>query len=109
MILFKPEHIPMIRAGRKTQTRRNWDMPRVKVGAIHLIKTQMMSPQNHGSIKILNVHKEPLGSMSEADAQAEGYDTLAEFVEVWERINGPGAWDPETWVYVIEFEYPGGD
>ncbi|HNR58662.1 MAG TPA: ASCH domain-containing protein [Methanothrix sp.] len=109
MILFQPEHVEMIRTGRKTQTRRLWKRPRAKVGSIQLIKTQMISPLNFGSVEVMNVYHEPLGSMTDADAKAEGYDTLEEFRAVWERINGPGSWDPETWVYVVEFAYLGGE
>lgn len=108
-MLFKPEHIAMIRSGRKTQTRRTWKKPRAKVGSTHLLKTQMLSSENFGRIEILNVHREPLSSMTDADARAEGYDTLVEFRAVWERINGLGSWDPDTWVYVVEFEFLGGE
>lgn len=34
MLLFRPEHVPMILSGRKWQTRRLWPTPRVKVGSI---------------------------------------------------------------------------
>ena len=108
-MLFKPEHIPMIRSGLNTLTRRTWKTPRAKVGSTHLLKTQMLSSENFGRIEILNVHREPLSSMTDADARAEGYDTLVEFRAVWERINGLGSWDPDTWVYVVEFEFLGGE
>jgi hypothetical protein len=107
-MLFKPEHIPMIRSGRKTQTRRTWKTPRAKVGSTHLLKTQMLSSENFGRIEILNVHREPLSSMTDIDARAEGYDTLDEFRVVWERINGPGSWDPDLWVYVVQFKFAEG-
>lgn len=108
MILFKPEHIEMIKTGRKTQTRRVWKAQRAKVGSLHKIKTAMISPAFYGFIEIKNVYREPLGSMTDADAKAEGYNTLEEFRAVWERINGPGSWDPEMYVYVVEFGYLGG-
>ncbi len=35
MLLFRPEHVPMILSGQKTQTRRLWARPRVREGSIH--------------------------------------------------------------------------
>jgi len=69
----------------------------------------MLSKESEGTILITAVYWEPLGSMTTADAQAEGYATVAEYRAEWERINGPGSWDPDKWVWVVNFEYIGGD
>ena len=42
-MLFKKEHKEMILSGTKTQTRRIWKRPMVKVGGIYKAKLKMMS------------------------------------------------------------------
>ncbi len=70
------------------------------------------------TLEITGVRVERLHEISEADAEAEGcrgghgaipgyrYNaTPAEhFYHVWESINGPGSWDENPWVWVVEFE-----
>lgn len=105
MILFTPNHVEMIKAGEKTQTRRIWKRPRAKVGAVHLVKTELFSKEHHCKIRILDVRLEPLGAVSEEDARAEGGYTVAEYIEVWREINGD--FDPDQLVYVVDFEVVG--
>jgi hypothetical protein len=101
-MLFKPEHVEMIKTGKKTATRRNWKRQMVKVGGIYFIKTKMLSKKNYGKIKVLDVYREDLCDMDDNDAKKEGYNTLGEFVDVWRKING--TWDSNQKVYVIDFE-----
>ena len=78
------------------------------------------------TLEVTTVRVERLQSISEADAQAEGVtpkwepgcsgrlmDALGGFsfrpaasayAELWEQINGPGAWDANPWVWVVEFK-----
>lgn len=105
MILFKPCHVEMIKAGAKTQTRRVWKRPRAKVGSIHKVKTVMLSKDYHCKIRILDVRRERLGDISEDDARAEGGYTVAEYIEIWKAING--VFDPDQLVYVVDFEVVG--
>jgi hypothetical protein len=105
MILFKPYHVEEIIAGRKTQTRRIWKRPRAKVGAVHLVKTELFSKEHHCKIRILDVRRERLGDISEDDARAEGGYTVAEYIEVWREING--VWNPDQDVFVVTFEVVG--
>ena len=103
MILFKDYHIKPILRGRKTQTRRLWPKgPRVKVGAVHLVKTELFSKEHHCKIKILDVHQERLGDISADDVYAEGYSSIDEYVDAWIEING--SFDPDQLVYVVAFE-----
>jgi len=78
------------------------------------------------TLEVTTVRVERLQSISEADAQAEGVtpkwepgcsgrlmDALGGFsfrpaasayAELWEQIHGPGSWDANPWVWVIEFK-----
>jgi hypothetical protein len=68
-------------------------------------------------LEIVAIRVERLQDISEADARAEGIEPMflgetpdmkrlgarVQFKELWERINGPGSWDANPWVWVIEF------
>jgi hypothetical protein len=78
------------------------------------------------TIEITNVRVERLQDISEGDAKSEGVDAEFEFdletlmnkqtvfeklqtfffgfKHVWKKINGPGSWDANPWVWVIEFK-----
>lgn len=102
-MLFKPEHIEMIKKGEKTQTRRNWKKRMAKKDGIYKVKTQMLSKEYHCKIKVTkDPYKQRLGDINTYDALEEGGYTLNEYKEIWESING--SWDDEMEVDVIEFE-----
>jgi hypothetical protein len=103
MILFKPEHAKLILAGQKTQTRRIWKRPRAKVGLIHLAKTKMISKEFFAKIRILDVHLEELGSISEEDAKAEGYPSIGAYLNAFREINHI-RYLGDLAVYVVRFE-----
>lgn len=70
-------------------------------------------------LEITGVRVEKLQDISEADAWAEGCSADADggqrsaaaadptardwYADLWEQINGTGAWDANPWVWVIEF------
>lgn len=66
------------------------------------------------TLQIVSVRVERLWDISEEDAKAEGcnrfidssgsYDARVQFSELWESINGPGSWDLNPWVWVVEFK-----
>lgn len=74
------------------------------------------------TLEITDVRVERLQDISEDDAYAEGCrpvrpeimldglvvrtgrSAVEEFRLVWESINGPGSWDANPWVWVIEFK-----
>lgn len=69
------------------------------------------------TLEITGVRVERLQDISEADAMAEGvsmpdgtptppdfWSYQQEFRHLWEQINGPGSWDADPWVWVIEFK-----
>lgn len=62
------------------------------------------------TLEITDVRVERLQDISEDDAMAEGIPFEGDcpsprdnFSALWESINGPGAWDQNPWVWVIEF------
>ncbi|GIK74431.1 MAG: hypothetical protein BroJett021_34190 [Chloroflexota bacterium] len=69
------------------------------------------------TLEIVAIRVERLQDISEADAIAEGIEPMflgetpdmkrlgarVQFKELWERINGPGSWAANPWVWVIEF------
>lgn len=70
------------------------------------------------TLEITSVRVERLQEISEVDAQAGGWTRRPEvstdpqvhkeaardwFMDLWESINGPGSWDANPWVWVIEF------
>ena len=66
------------------------------------------------TLEITGVRVERLQDISNADALAEGVSVLPGhedfldeaiqgFEEIWNRINGPGSWDANPWVWVVEF------
>jgi len=75
-------------------------------------------------LEITGVRVERLQDISEADAKAEGaplelgilertiLGTKAKYrsgyCRVWESINGPGSWEANPWVWVVEFKQIGG-
>ena len=101
MLLFKPEHVDPILKGLKTQTRRL--NARCKIGSIHLAKTKMLSPECFAHLLINNKYKQPLGDMSEEDAIKEGYSSVEEYIQVWNRINPNHPWAESREVDVVEF------
>lgn len=54
-------------------------------------------------LDVTTVRVERLNDISEADAIAEGCASVAEYRELWERINGAGSWAENPWVWVVEF------
>lgn len=73
------------------------------------------------TLEIVKVRVERLQDISEEDAKAEGCtietpssltwsagfmnaSARRNFCDLWERINGPGSWAKNPWVWVIEFK-----
>jgi hypothetical protein len=103
MILFKRHLIALILQKRKTQTRRlhkrKW-----QVGRTYAVTDRWFGkPQGH--IRIKRLFQQRLGDVSEDEAKAEGYDSLADFREDWKSIIGD--WNPDETVTAYEFELVG--
>jgi hypothetical protein len=66
-------------------------------------------------LEVLNVRVERLQDISDADAKAEGVETLGlypgydisstgKFGGLWNHINGNESWDANPWIWRIEFQ-----
>ncbi|TKX60607.1 ASCH domain-containing protein [Halorubrum sp. ASP1] len=111
-MLFKEYHIPMIRTGSKTVTRREWDenYHGPNVGTVVAAKTDLLKPDEKCDcfIRITEKREEYLGEITEASARREGdYDGVEDFRDGYEEVYGEGSWDDDKQVNVIEFEYVG--
>lgn len=75
------------------------------------------------TLEVVGVRVERLNEISEEDAKAEGaarhqcghyvaqrplddvYENARDwFADLWESINGPGSWEANPWVWVVEFK-----
>lgn len=58
------------------------------------------------TLEITKVRCERLKEISQQDAKAEGCNPQSRgaFFDLWDSINGKGAWDKNPWVWVIEFQ-----
>lgn len=121
-MLFKDRHIPMIRSGSKTVTRREWadGYNGPNVGSVVMAaSTSMCPPEVHSPmllskeqcdcfIRITGKRSECLGEITEHSARREGdYDGIDDFREGYEDVYGDGSWDPYKRVTVVAFEYVG--
>ena len=96
----------------------NWDQQRQESGlAKYNWRPSIYMPRwaRRITLEITAVRAERLHCISEADAVAEGAawgacggpqigSHRAGYAALWEQINGPGSWDANPWVWVIEFE-----
>lgn len=111
-MLFKDYHIEQIRTGDKTVTRREWsdNYHGPNEGTIVAAKTELFTHDDECDcfIRITDTYEEPLGAVTDGDAQQEGeYETREEFIDGYEAVYGNGSWNPEKVVTVVEFEYVG--
>ena len=66
-------------------------------------------------LEVTGVRVERLRDISANDAVAEGAIDWAtgpthprqDYRALWESINGPGSWDANPWVWVVEFKKAG--
>ena len=106
-MIFTKENIELIRQGKKTETRRIWKKPHVKVGKTYQCRTSRYAktPEDSLYIKITAMRKERLGEITPEAAKREGMDSglkVFQFRELWVKLHG--LWDPDQEVYIIDFE-----
>ena len=103
-MIFTRENIELIREGKKTETRRIWKKPHVRVGKVYQCRTSRFAktPADSPFIKITGMKKERLRDITLEAVQREGINDLSTFMGLW--INLHGFWNPNQEVYVIDFE-----
>ena len=104
-LLFKKHHIPLIKEGTKTATRRPV-RPMVKPGGTYRLKIELFESLPD-KIHVHSLYQQPLGEMTQRDAVKEGHPTLHDFRREWEDLYP--RWDPRQQVWVVEFRYLGPD
>ena len=105
-MLFKPNHIDLIKQGIKTETRRAWKgKPKVKISKFYPIMRDYRHKHNSddGYILIKTLLQQRLGDMTEQEATAEGGYTLEEYKQIWIGIHG--SWNDDEIVWVVDFEF----
>ena len=98
--ISKPEHITMI-----LYPHQDSDPQRgLQVQGSHTYSLQVGrgKPGIGQRIKILDIHKERLGDLITEGAKAEGYQSVEEYMKVWEQIIKRLV--PEQEVFVISLE-----
>lgn len=103
MLLFKPEHVEPILEGRKTQTRRIWKAPRVRVGAVHQAKTRLFGGEPFALLRITARRQEHLMDITPADAVREGYRNVDDYWAAFMTINAKRIHDLDVMVWVVDF------
>lgn len=102
-MLFKRQHIEPIRSGRKTQTRRLSLRVAVNPGNDFTATTARNKAGQFARCRCKRTWLESLGSITDADAWAEGYADRLDYLRAFDEINGPTPRDQGVRVY--EFEY----
>ena len=77
---------------------------RVREGATHQARTNMPWQGEEGhfaDLRIEAAYWEFLWEMDDRDIYEEGYDSLDDYIAVWQKING--TWDEDMIVAVVGF------
>ena len=56
------------------------------------------------TLEVTDIGFERLQEITDADAIAEGLESLDEFKSIWQKINGKDSWDENPWVWVVKFK-----
>ena len=96
MLLFKKKFLDAIRNGTKTQTIRMWKRRMLRAG-------QMSYIPGAGYIRIVAVDAVALDTLTDDDAQPDGFASIGELRREIDRIY-PQPWSPGLAAYRIRFE-----
>ena len=56
-------------------------------------------------IKVLDIHHEPLQSITQSDARKEGVDSVMQYMDLWDSLAPTGKrWQDNPFVWIIDFE-----
>lgn len=77
----------------------------LEVTGVRVERLQDISEDDCLAEGIANVVRENLPRIQQCgEYDAIDVDPVAEYQSLWESINGPGSWDTNPWVWVIEFK-----
>jgi hypothetical protein len=102
-MMFNKDPIDKILAGKKTMTSR--DKKLYDVGeTTNLMANRDYSKLSGKYIKFTKVYQKKLGDFTGVDANKEGFNSLNEFIDYWNRNLEPkNSWNPNIVVWVHEF------
>ena len=107
MLLFKPEHVPMILDGTKNVTRRFWKKRRAVPGSLHQARTGLFG-KPFAKLRITEVYREKVTAITNEDIKNEGYGGRNEYLDVLMEINKgkfETEWDfLQSPVWVVRFK-----
>lgn len=103
MVLFKRRLLELVLQRRKTQTRRVHKRELTPRRIYPITDRWYRKPE--GFIRVTRKFYQRLGDISETEAKAEGFNSLADFQKAWKSINGE--WNPDQIVVAYEFELVG--
>ena len=78
-LTFKRAYLPLIAAGKKTQTIRRWKKPKLRAGDVVLIP-------NIGTAEVISVEPVELADLDENDAECEGFASLGALIKALRSI-----------------------
>jgi len=100
LVLFKRRLLELVLQRRKTQTRRI-HRRELSPGRVYPVTDQWFG-RAAAYIRITRKWRQRLGDVTEPEAKAEGFNSLADFQEAWKSING--SWNPDLVVVAYEFD-----
>jgi len=101
VVLYRKDSREKILIGKKTQTRRRQPRRMLRVGKIYRMKKDWYT-WTHSQLRITRRFRQRLGDITHEEVKKEGYESLEDFKQAWEEINGN--WDPDEVVTVYEFK-----
>jgi len=106
-VLFTKHHIPFIRRGRKTETRRFGENPRYQVGGVYKVQTRFYTTEYYGLVEILTLGRERLWECrANGGYKREGYDSFEAYIEALRVIHeGVRKIDLRSFVWVYSFRW----
>ena len=102
--MFNKDLISRILSGKKVMTARARKLH--DVGKVtKLMANKDYSKLSGKSIKFTKIHQKKLGEFNDVDAQKEGFKSLKEFIDYWNRnIKPKNSWNPSRNMWIHEFE-----
>jgi hypothetical protein len=77
-----------------------------KINLVDKWKPSIFMPREAARIflEVTDLRVERVRDISEEDARAEGVSSIMSYKGLWCKINGPGSWDSNPWVWITTFK-----